>query len=90
MKGIKYLSVIFYIIALGALNMPGKSTLKTVINTEKNQSDNTSDKSIKRLKKSYKNIDEKFLIEPKYNCDPKMIIPGDPSIDPKFILDEIP
>lgn len=28
MKEIKYLSVIFYIIALSELNMPGKSALK--------------------------------------------------------------
>lgn len=34
--------------------------------------------------------DEKMLINPKYNCDPKMIIPGNPDIDPNFLLKHLP
>ena len=38
----------------------------------------------------FKTGDEKAVISPKYNCDPKMLIPGNPYIDPKFLLDLLP
>lgn len=30
--------------------------------------------------------DSGFLVNPKYNCDPKMLIPGNAGIDPKFLV----
>jgi len=29
----------------------------------------------------------RFSISPKYNCDPKMLIPGNPQIDPGFLIE---
>ncbi len=37
-----------------------------------------------------KTIDEKLFIFPNYNCDPKMLIPGNPDIDLKFLVKQLP
>ncbi len=37
-----------------------------------------------------KTLDDKMHINPKYNCDPKMLIPANPDIDPKFLVKSLP
>lgn len=45
-----------------------------------------SDSAVQRDKAN----DGKMVITPKYNCDPHMLIPGNPDIDPKFSLKRLP
>lgn len=30
--------------------------------------------------------DSGIFVNPKYNCDPRMLLPGNPDIDPKFLV----
>lgn len=37
-----------------------------------------------------KTLDKKTFISPNYNCDPKMLIQGNPDIDPRFLVKQLP
>lgn len=90
MRKIKYLSVAVFIIAISAINLPAKSIAKTIRYSEENNISSTATNKPNESTNIEKTNDEKFLIYPKYNCDPKILIPGDPNIDPKFVLNESP
>jgi len=80
MKKIKILWSIILIITTSFICSPSKSI------AESYYSENEPDNAAGSLKAN----DEGMLISPRYNCDPKMLIQGNPDIDPKFLLELLP
>lgn len=80
MKKIKILWSVILIITLSFICSPSKSIAKSY------DSANEPDKIANSLNAK----DGKMLVSPKYNCDPKMLIPGNPDIDLKFLINPLP
>ena len=80
MKKIKVFWYVSLIIALGLICPPSKGNAEPYNGA--NESGNVAG--------SIKTDGKKMLISPKHNCDPKMLIPGNPDIDPKFLVKLLP
>ena len=87
MKIFKIFLCIFFAITIGTCsstisigksqnftNKPAEVTASSVMSDEANNA------------AVYKVNDDGILVLPKYNCDPHMLIPGNPNIDPRFLV----
>lgn len=80
MKKVKFILGVFLITTFVSICLPSKTIALS------NDSTNKANKTVS----NFEVPDEKVNIYREYNCDPKMLIPGNPNIDPKMLINGNP